>query len=342
MTRAGLKVTTYFGENARSGRHLLSDVFGDIYETNGLRTAILLRAVEGFGADHLLRSDRSTDIALNLPLISTAIDERAAIERVVPELRSHLTSGLLTVERVALGSIGPEESTIPGGASDEVKVALYLGRGERAGKKLAFVRAVEILHSNGVSGATVVLGLDGMTHGVRRRARFLSANTAVPVRVTAIGARACIESAIGELEQVLNDPSVTVEQVTVCKRDGITHASPNAHPVSAVDGPDQCQRLTVYVASGARHEGRPLGYGLIRRLYRANAAGATLTRGIWGFSGDHAPHGDRGLSVARDAPVVVTTICSRSETERLWPHIDELTRDHGLVTAETVPTVFVT
>lgn len=342
MTGPGLKVTAYFGENARSGRHLLSDVLGDIYATNGLRTALLLRAVEGFGAKHLLRSDRSTDIAFNLPLISTAIDERAVIERIVPELRSHLTGGLLTVERVALSSSGLAEVVPFGGVSDELKVALYVGRGERAGTKLEFVRAVEILHGNGVAGATVVLGLDGMTHGIRRRARFLSGNAAVPVRVTAIGARACLESAVGEIEQVLRNPSVTVERVTVCKRDGITHASPLAHPDSAADGPEQWQRLTVYVASGARHEGRPLGYELIRRLYRADAAGATLTRGIWGFSGDHVPHGDRALSVTRDTPVVVTAICPRSDTERLWPVIDELTREHGLVTAETVPTVCVT
>lgn len=341
MTQLGLKVTTYFGENARSGRHLLSDVFGDIYETNGLRTAILLRGVEGFGVDHLLRSDRSADIALNLPLVSTAIDERAAIERIVPELRGHLSGGLLTVERVALRSGDLAEVAPSGGASDELKVALYLGRGARLGKKLAFVRAVEILRGKGVAGATVVLGLDGMMDGRRRRARFLSGNGAVPVRVTAIGARTCIESAIRELEQALGDPAVTVERVTVCKRDGITHASPLAHPAGS-DGPEQWQRLTVYVASGARHEGRPLGYELIRRLYQANAAGATLTRGIWGFSGDHAPHGDRALSVARDTPVVVTTICPSSDTERLWTVIDELTHDHGLVTAETVPTVFET
>lgn len=337
MTQKGLKVTAYFGENARSGGHLLSDVFGEIYESNGLRTAILLRGVEGFGTKHLLRSDRSADIAFNLPLISTAVDERAAIERVVPELRSHLASGLLTVERVGLSGIEPADSVLPS-SSDELKVALYLGRGERAGAKLAFVRAVEILHGNGVAGATVVLGLDGMTNGIRRRARFLSANAAVPVRITAIGARARIESAMPELAGL--GVSATVERVTVCKRDGIAHASPLAHPAGEVDGPDQWQRLTIFAASGARHDGRPLGYELIRRLFRANAYGATLTRGIWGFSGDHAPHGDRARSVVRDAPVVVSTICSRSDTERLWPLIDELTRDQGLVTAETVPTLF--
>ena len=54
------------------------------------------------------------------------------------------------------------------------------------------------------------------------------------------------------------------------------------------------------------------------------------------------PHGDRALSVTRDTPVVVTTICPRSDTERLWPVIDELTREQGLVTAETVPTVGMT
>jgi PII-like signaling protein len=334
----GLKVTTYFGENARSGRHLLSDIFGDLYEANGVETAILQRAVEGFGAGQLLRTDRSTDIAFNLPLVSTAVGEAATIERIIPELRRHLGSGLLTTARVTLLRGLPEQAVRQVG-SDDVKAALYLGRRERAGNKLAFVRAVEILRNHGVSGGTVVLGLDGMTHGVRRRARFGSANRDVPVRVTSIGSSAAVEAAGHELGEVLNQPPMTLERVSICKRDGASLGPPPRFAGPTVDGRDQWRRLTVYVASGAKHERRPLGYELIRRLHRANAPGATLTRGIWGYSGDHAPHGDRGSSVVRDSPTTVTVICSPAEADRLWPMIDELTHEHGLVTAETVSTI---
>jgi hypothetical protein len=44
---------------------------------------------------------------------------------------------------------------------------------------------------------------------------------------------------------------------------------------------------------------------IIRRLCASRAAGATSLRGIWGFHGDHAPHGDRPLRLRRGVPVVM-------------------------------------
>jgi len=93
----------------------------------------------------------------------------------------------------------------------------------------------------------------------------------------------------------------------------------------------------VYTSHAASHDGRPLHMEIIRRLRASGAAGATSLRGIWGFHGDHAPHGDRFLQTRRHVPVVTVAIDTPERTARSFAIIDELTREHGLVTSEIVP-----
>ena len=63
-------------------------------------------------------------------------------------------------------------------------------------------------------------------------------------------------------------------------------------------------------------------------------------RGVWGFHGDHAPHGDRLLALRRHVPVMTIAIeAPRSAPSARSTVIDELTREHGLVTSEMVPAI---
>ena len=63
------------------------------------------------------------------------------------------------------------------------------------------------------------------------------------------------------------------------------------------------QKLMVYACEQSRHDGRPLHIELLRRLREAGAAGATSLRGIWGYHGDHTPHGDTFWQLRRRVPV---------------------------------------
>jgi PII-like signaling protein len=92
----------------------------------------------------------------------------------------------------------------------------------------------------------------------------------------------------------------------------------------------------VYASEQARLDGHPLYVELIRRLRREHAAGATAIRGVWGFHGDHPPHGDRLLSLRRHVPVVSIIVDRPSAIRRMWPLIDEATAETGLVTSELV------
>jgi PII-like signaling protein len=62
-----------------------------------------------------------------------------------------------------------------------------------------------------------------------------------------------------------------------------------------------------------------------------------VLRGIWGFHGEHAPHGDKLLSLSRHVPVVTIIIDSPNNIAASFDIVDEMTREQGLVTSEMVP-----
>ncbi|MGH3274456.1 MAG: DUF190 domain-containing protein, partial [Streptosporangiaceae bacterium] len=93
----------------------------------------------------------------------------------------------------------------------------------------------------------------------------------------------------------------------------------------------------VYASEQARHGRSPLHVTLVRRLRESGASGATCLRGVWGFHGDHPPHGDRVLSAARRVPAVTVVIDRPGRIAAAFAIVDELTTERGLVTAETIP-----
>jgi PII-like signaling protein len=98
------------------------------------------------------------------------------------------------------------------------------------------------------------------------------------------------------------------------------------------------QKLMVYTSESARHKRVPIHRGLIYQLRKRNRLdGATALRGIWGFHGDHQPHGDQLFSLSRHVPVVTVIIDTPANIAESFDVVDELTRDHGLVTSEMVP-----
>jgi PII-like signaling protein len=69
----------------------------------------------------------------------------------------------------------------------------------------------------------------------------------------------------------------------------------------------------------------------------AVARGATALRDIWGFHGDHEPHGDKLFQLARNVPVTTIIIDTPEHIAQSFDIIDEVTQKHGLVTSEMVP-----
>jgi PII-like signaling protein len=323
-----LKLTTYFGERDRAGRAFLADALVELYARHRLRASLVMRGVAGFGVRHHLHTDRLLTLSEDLPMVSVAVDERARIEGALGEVVALSGEGLITLERTAAGPIGGQDAT---------KLTLYVGRGERVEARPAHVAIVDVLRRHGVAGASVLLGVDGTVRGERQRARFLAANAQVPMMIIAIGDAEPIAAALTELRTLLDDPLVTLERVRVCKRDGVALAPPQTAAATDPSGLAVWQKMMVYCGEQSRHGDEPLAAALIGELRRAGAAGATALRGVWGYHGDHAPHGDRWLQLRRRVPVVTVIVDTPEQIARWFAIVDALTDETGLVTMEQVP-----
>jgi PII-like signaling protein len=297
----------------------------------------MMRGVEGFGIKHHLQTARLLTLSEDLPMVSVAVDTRQRVEGALEEVGAITTHGLVTLERARMltGRIGPVE--LPDDLHEATKLTVYVGRQQRVAGRPAHLAIVEALQERGVAGATVLLGVDGTAHGVRQRARFFSRNAEVPLMIISVGMGAAVSRALPDLGAMLQRPLLTLERVRVCKRDGIKLAEPQHLPDSDPSGLGIWQKLMIFASEQARHGHDPLYIALIQRLRKAGAAGATALRGVWGYHGDHAAHGDRFWSLRRHVPVLTVIVDTPERIRRWFEIVDELTDEAGLVTSEMVP-----
>jgi len=338
LTTDCVKLTSYFGERQRTAGGFVADALLALYGQHQITVSILLRGTEGFGAKHRLRTDRSLTLSEDLPLIAIAVDSRPRIEALLPDALRLTHTGLVTLERARLVAGEVEPGDVRDTRHDATKLTVYLGRQERVYRVPAFVAVCDLLHRRGLAGATALLGVDGTAHGRRERAAFFSRNTQTPMMVIAVGSGERIARVLPELGGLLHHPLLTLERVRICKRDGDLLSPPapsGSDPPEA--GLPPGQKLMVYTSEAARCDGQPIHRAIVRRLRAAGISGATTQRGVWGFHGDHPPHGDRLLQAGRRVPAVTVVIDTPERTAAAFAIIDELTRDQGLVTSEIVP-----
>jgi PII-like signaling protein len=350
VNEEAIKLTSYFGERRRvagpvvAGTVFAADALLDLYGRNQVAASILLRGAEGFGAKRHPRTDMSLTLSEDLPLTAVAVDSSSLIEPLVARTAEITGTGLVTLERARLLrddiSTADIEAVVPRyKANEETKLTLYLGRQERVYRMPAFMAVCDLLHRRGVAGATALLGVDGTAHGTRERAAFFSRNAATPMMVIAVGSSERILRVLPELSGLLRRPLLTLEQVRLCKRDGELLATPSVLPETDAGGMPVWHKLMVYTSEAALHDGQPVHRAIVRRLRAAGLSGATTQRGMWGFHGDHAPHGDRVLQLGRRVPAVTIVIDSPERIAAAFAVIDELTAETGLVTSEWVPAI---
>jgi PII-like signaling protein len=332
-----LKLTAYFSERERAADGLLADALLDVYERHRVETSVLLRGIEGYGLRHHLRSDRLLSLSEDLPIVSVAIDTRPRIEALLDEVSEIRRRGLLTLERARMLSDGIEPVSLPEELDEATKLTVYLGRRDRAEGRPAFMALCDLLRQRGIAGATALLGVDGTVRGRRERGRFFSRNADVPMMVIAVGSGERISTVLPEIGELLDQPLLTLERVRVCKRDGELLARP--HPLPSIDqeGMDLWQKLMIYTSESAAAGKHPIHLELIRRLRMSGAGGATPLRGVWGFHGEHEPHGDRIWQLRRRAPIVSIVVDKPDQIAASFEIVNELTSERGLVTSEMVP-----
>ena len=333
MNTEYLKLTTYFAERLRSGDRFLADALLDLYGQSTVATSVVLRGIASFGPHHVLRSDQTLSGSEDTPIVIAAVDRADKIAPLADRAVAMTTRGLVTLERARM-AIEPN----PASTLDTVKLTLYVGRQDRVSGLPAHQVICDVLYRHGFAGAAAFLGVDGTRHGQRHRARFFSRNVDVPVMIIAIGTSQQATAAIPELDAILRRPLRTLERVQLCKRDGELIARPAALPAVDANNRALWQKLMVHTSEATLHDGVPIHRAIVQRLFAANAAGgATVLRGVWGFHGDHKPHGDKMIQLTRQVPVTTIVVDSPDRIAASFDVIDEVTARHGLVTSELVP-----
>ena len=338
MNEDCLKLTTYFGERQRTDGRFLAEAMLDLFGERQIASSIMLRGIAGFGLRHHLRTDQSLSMSEDPPVAVIAVDTKATIETVLDPLLAIKKRGLMTLERARLlcDDIGPIE--LADERHEATKLTIYVGRKERVYGVPAYVALCDLMYRRNLAGASVFLGVDGTAHGQRERARFFNRNADVPMMIIAVGSGQQIGRVLPELGGLLRRPLITIERVRVCKRDGELLERPHALPGTDEHGLALWQKLMVYTSESARHGGQPIHRALIRQLrQRKSSRGATVLRGIWGFHGDHEPHGDKLFQLTRHVPVVTIVIDTPQNIAESFDVIDEFTKEQGLVTSEMVP-----
>jgi PII-like signaling protein len=338
-----LKLTTYFGERQRVVTDhvrrpgFLADAMLDLFDTRELATSVMLRGIAGFGPRHILRTDESLSLSEDPPVAIAAVDVESKISGLVDDVVAMTGHGLVTLERARLVR---GDDVLDVGNGDAVKLTVYVGRQERIGGLPAYRAVCDLLYRRGFSGGAVILGVDGTAHGERYRAQFFSRNVNVPLMIISIGTAAQVSAAVAELSAAAPNPLMTVERVRLCKRGGELFARPHRLPDIDDQGRQIWQKLMVHTSEATGHGGVPIHRALVHRLLDSGMArGATVLRGIWGFHGDHKPHGDKLFQLTRRVPVVTIIIDTPEWIARSFDIVHELTAEHGVVTCEMVPAV---
>lgn len=331
---SALKLTIYFGERDRAGTLTSAEAIARASAQAGVRTAILLRAVEGFGSRGEIQSERMLTLSEDLPLVWSAVDSTEVISALADRVAELIPQGLVTLERLDIceGTRLP-----PGPGTEPVKLTVTVGRGQRTGGTLAYLRIVDHLRGAGVDGAYVMVGVDGITHGVRHRARLVGTNASVPAQIVAIGSRAEIARALDGLRAIGAPALVTTERIRIVKRDGTALADIGHLPQRDPDGRAVWQLVSLITREDAVAGGEALYVAMMRELRTHGARGATALAGVWGYSGTGPAHGDSLRRLRRSIPVVCVCIDTPEAIARLWPLIDRVTQTGGLVTSEIVP-----
>lgn len=123
----------------------------------------------------------------------------------------------------------------------------------------------------------------------------------------------------------------------ICKQDGQLFAAPQKIPATDQRGRALFHKLSIFTNEDATRHGQPIHRAVTRALRAGGARGSTTLRGVWGFHDGRPPQGDRPFQLGRHVPTLTVVVDTPDRVDRIFPIVDEFTRDRGLVISELVP-----
>ncbi|GIW81634.1 MAG: hypothetical protein KatS3mg105_3441 [Gemmatales bacterium] len=102
------RLTIYIGEEAKLGHRPMYEVIVEEARNRGLAGATAMRCTMGFGSHHRIHTAKILRLSEDLPVVIEIIDEPDQIRSFLEYVQSHVTKGLVTLEKVRIvgGGIG--------------------------------------------------------------------------------------------------------------------------------------------------------------------------------------------------------------------------------------------
>jgi uncharacterized protein len=96
------------------------------------------------------------------------------------------------------------------------KLTIYVGDSDKYGRKPLHLALVELLHDEGISGATVLHGIEGYgSHERIHTARILDLSGDLPMVIVAVDLPEKIEAVLPKLDEMIGEGLVTTEESRV-------------------------------------------------------------------------------------------------------------------------------
>ncbi len=96
------------------------------------------------------------------------------------------------------------------------KLTIYIGDSDRHGRKPLHLAIVELLHEEGISGATVLHGIEGYgSHKRIHTARILDLSGDLPLVIVVVDRPEKIEAVLPKLDEIIGEGLVTTEDVRI-------------------------------------------------------------------------------------------------------------------------------
>jgi PII-like signaling protein len=94
------------------GSRFLADAFVEVYARHRLQTSLVMRGVEGFGAEQHLHTDRLLTLSEDLPLVAVAVDSRTRIEAPRLGIEALVDESVDLGERPGAANVGAKVMTL--------------------------------------------------------------------------------------------------------------------------------------------------------------------------------------------------------------------------------------
>lgn len=102
LTGEKVLMRIFIGESDKYGHRPLYEALVELFKSEGLAGATVLRGVAGFGAHSVYHTDKILRLSMDLPLIVEVVDSMESIDALMPKIDEMMGGGMITLEKATV------------------------------------------------------------------------------------------------------------------------------------------------------------------------------------------------------------------------------------------------